>query len=120
MSYTVTIYERQVKEEVEQSGKELDEVTLVPFAEEDLALFLERLLKYGYTPEDDRSPHREFIRNVNGCPIQVAVFKTEIAFSVPYWDGAEDAIFDALQDAAELSDNENWILFDPQTGEWIE
>ena len=119
MSYDVTIYERQVKQAYDQ-GKELDEITLVPLDEKDLATFLERLQKYGYTPDHDRTPPSEFIRSVNGCPIQVNIFKTEISFSVPYWQGSEDAIFAALQDATELSDNEEWILFDPQSGEWIE
>jgi hypothetical protein len=48
------------------------------------------------------------------------VFRTEIAFSVPYWDDAENAIFEALQTARELADIGDIVVYDPQTGGWSE
>jgi hypothetical protein len=62
---------------------------------------------------------QEFVREVGRCPIQVAIFKTEIAFSVPYWDDGS-AISEALQDASELADTDGWVFYDPQTDTWLE
>ena len=79
--------------------------------------FLDRLQKYGYHLEDETPRRKGFVKQVGDCPVQVGVYDTQIAFSVPYWN-SEDAIFEALQDASELCDSDGLALFNPQTGEW--
>jgi hypothetical protein len=51
---------------------------------------------------------------------KVTIHAAEISFSIPYWDGSEDAIFEALQDASELADSEHMALFNPEDGEWTD
>ena len=63
---------------------------------------------------------KEFVKDVGGCPVQVAVFKTAISFSVPCWKNSEAAVFEALQDVAELCDFGNMVILNPQTGEWTD
>lgn len=119
MSYDVYIYHSRVAESV-RSGIELDEFDHPPIEPVDLSRFLDRLVKYGYREEQESANNREFIKEIGGCPIQVSVFATEIAFSVPYWDNMAAALAEALQDASELADSDTTALFDPQTEEWME
>ena len=119
MSYSVYIYHRSVKAKVEQ-GLELDAFEHEAIPQADMARFLERLAKYGYRKEASSGVSTEFVKDVAGCPVQVAVFATEIAFSVPYWKHSPEAIAEALQDASELSDSEATVLFNPQTDGWAE
>jgi hypothetical protein len=74
-------------------------------------------LKYDYELESKNPNCTEYIHKNRKWSIQVAVFSTEIAFSVPYWDDAENAIFEALQTAHELADNGDIVVYDPQSGE---
>lgn len=46
----------------------------------------------GYALEFAGPEHREFVKGVAGCPVQVSVFAPEIGFSIPYWDNADQAI----------------------------
>ena len=117
MSYDVYIYHARVAQTA-QSGVDLDEFEHPPIEGADMSRFLERLPKYGYR-EDEESSGREFIKEIGGCPVQVSVFATEIAFSVPYWDNMDAALAEALQDASELADSDTTALFDPQTEEWV-
>ena len=52
----------------------------------------------------------------SGC----CVSHLKLLFSVPYWNDAENAIFEALQTAHELCDTGEMVVFDPQTGDWSE
>ena len=52
--------------------------------------------------------------------IQVSVFKTEIAFSIPFWDDAENAIMEASMTACEIAYDVNLRVYDPQADTWIE
>src|SRR5438105_1135581 len=105
MSYNIYIYNRTVFDQVKK-GLELDGFKLEPISQPDMARFLKRLQGYHYEKRTETAICTEFLRDVSGCPIQVAVFRTEIAFSVPSWKNSEAAIIEALQDASELADSE--------------
>lgn len=119
MSYTIAIYHPSVRSLVE-SGQELDEFEHPPLDPSAVARFIDTLAQYGYGSEPSTAECRAFVKDVSGCPVQVHVFTTEIAFSVPTGRNSEDAVFEALQDASELVDAEHMSLFDPQTGEWTD
>lgn len=109
MSYDVYIYHRDA------AVDEDDDVGRPPLGAENLTKFLQRLANYGYRAEGESAGSGQFIKHVDGCPIQVTVFLNEIAFSVPYWENAEAAIFEALQDATELGEEfDEWVAYDPQ------
>jgi hypothetical protein len=103
-----------------EQGLELDEFDHPPLDKTAVERFIGRLAKYRYNLESTTPRCREFVKDVGGCPIQVAVFSTEIAFSVPYWQNAKEAILEALQDASELVEPEHMVLFNPQDGTWAE
>lgn len=115
MSYGIYLYHPSVREAVE-GGRELDEFIHPPLADAAVAQFLEGLEQYGYRLQSRTSERSSFSKPVSGSFGDVSVYDTEVAFTVA--GGDEDAIFEALQDAAELCDAEHMALFDPQTGEW--
>ncbi len=115
MSYSIYIFHASVKDKVD-SGLELDAFEHQPIEPSEVLSFIDRLALYGY--KQDGQNTSEFVKKVDECPIQVTVFNSEIAFSIPYWEGSEDAIFEALQDASELADSDSIVMFDPQTEEW--
>lgn len=119
MSYSVQIYHPQVREQAEH-GLELDEFQHPPLDPSAVERFVSKLTNYGYSLEASTPACREFVKHINGCPVQVAIFTTEIAFSVPYWQNAQDAIFEALQDASEIIEPDHMVLFNPQDGEWTD
>jgi hypothetical protein len=119
MSYSIQIFHPLVREQTGQ-GREIDEFDHPPLDPSAVERFIRNLFKYEYSHEATTVQCREFVKCINGCPVQVAVFATEIAFSVPYWQNSQDAIFEALQDASELVEPEYMALFNPQIGEWSE
>ena len=119
MSYSIQIFHPLVREQTGQ-GREIDEFDHPPLDPSAVEKFISNLFKYEYSHEATTVQCREFVKCINGCPVQVAVFATEIAFSVPYWQNSQDAIFEALQDASELVEPEYMALFNPQIGEWAE
>lgn len=119
MSYNVFLYHPDMKAAA-ADGAEIDEID-VPLIPEDVRQrFVDRLLKYDYELETTDPDCTEYIHKNRKWSIQITVFNTEIAFSVPYWDDAENAIFKALQTAHELADSGDIVVYDPQTGEWSE
>jgi len=119
MSYDIYLYRPEVKT-ASLGGAELDEFDHPVIPDDVQQRFADRLLKYDYELESTNANCTEYIHNNKKWSIQVAVFPTEIAFSVPYWDDAENAIFEALQTAHELADDDDLFVYDPQTGEWSE
>lgn len=122
MSYDILIFHAQTKKFLETAQEpslkhQLDEIEHVNLEPQDVERFLERLVKYRYQLELQTPKYQEFVRHIGKTPITVRIFATEIGFTVPYW-GNDEAIFEALQDASELSDSETLVLYNPQTGEW--
>lgn len=118
MSYSIYIFHPEVKQRVD-SGLEIDEFEHPPLNPSEVAVFLERLETYEYESESKNPESTEYVKNVGGCPITVSIYNTEISFSVPFWEGSNEAIYEAIQDAIELSDSDEMVLYDPQTEEWI-
>ena len=118
MSYGLQIFHPAVRKRA-QEGQELDELEHLALDQDAVARFIEGLNRYGYSLETTTPQYQQFVKYVGRCPIQVAIFDSEIAFSIPYWN-SEEAIFEALQDASELIDSEHMALFNPQDGEWAE
>ncbi len=87
MSYNVYLYHPVVKAAA-SAGAEIDEIDLPAISEVVRQRFVERLLKYEYELESKNPNCTEYIHKNRKWSIQVAVFRTEIAFSVPYWDDA--------------------------------
>jgi hypothetical protein len=120
MSYDVSIFHKDTYSawiEKTDQAVELDEIQHVLLESNDVEQFLQRLVKYKYQLEQQTPEYQEFVRYIGKTPISVRVFVTEIGFSVPHW-GNDEAIFEALQDASELSDSDTLVLYDCQTGEW--
>ena len=116
MGQTLSIFHASVKQKIDE-GLGLDEFHHLEFEKHDLDRFHERLRKYGYTLESENSGAKFFIKLVANSTIQVSVYSSEISFNVPY--GSMETTFEALQDASELSDSDDMILYDHQTGEWM-
>ncbi len=119
MAYAILLYPRSVKHDV-LAGDELDELVIPPLdlsVTEDLKL---RLPVYGYSIEAETPACTEYKHENSKWAIQIAVFKTEIAFSIPYWDESEVAIENALETAYEIADSLDLVVYDQQTGEWSE
>src|SRR5262245_10471426 len=119
MSYDLGIYHPTVRGRVD-GGEEMDEFDHPPLDAASVSRFVESLSAWGYRPEPSTPDCRTFVKSVSGTPVQVHVFATEIAFSVPYGSNSRDAIFEALQDASELVEPEHMCMFNPQTGEWAD
>jgi hypothetical protein len=119
MSYSIQLFHPAVRRTVEE-GQELDEFDHPLIDQSAVNKFVEKLAQYDYRLEFSTPQSREFVKLIGSCPIQVIVFDSEIAFSIPFWDNSEAAIFEALQDASELADPEHMVLFNPQEGKWID
>jgi len=120
MSYDLYILHVDVKATVEE-GFALADIEYPELDDGDVEQLLERLPEFGYELESEEEDDiLEYVKDVEGCPIQLRVFKTEVALSVPYWKGSDEAILEACQDAAELSDADSLVYYDPQSDEWID
>jgi hypothetical protein len=119
MSYDIGLYHPSVRARVE-AGEELDEFEHPLLDAGAVSKFIETLIEYGYESEPSSPDCRAFAKDVNGTPIEVHVFSTEIGISVPYGGNSEDAVFEALQDASEIAEPRHMALFNPQTGEWAD
>lgn len=118
MSYDLYIVHVDVMLKVDE-GFELREIDQPELDHDDVEQLVLRLPEYGYELEAEDDDSQEFLKHLEGCPIRLRVFKTEVAISVPPWEGDDVAIIEACQDAAELSDAESMVYYDPQTDEWI-
>lgn len=117
MSYDIYLYGPEVKTAF-LSGAELDKIENPLIPDDVRQRFADRLLNYDYELQSKNPTCTEYVHKNKDWSIQVAVFQTEIVFSVPYWNDAENAIFEALQTAHELADHDDLFVFNPQTGEW--
>jgi hypothetical protein len=117
MSYAIYLYHPEVKDKASQ-GLDLDAFEHPALPESTVQRFLARLSKYGYRPEHQSPDCQDFVKNVGTCPVQVRVFKTEIAFSVPFSNDFQNGVFEALQTSAELCDADDLVTYNPQEGTW--
>jgi hypothetical protein len=113
MSYEIYIFHREVKQKVDE-GLDIDEFEPPPIDASDVDRILGRLGPCGYELTFQRDDMKEYSKTVEGHPLQLSVFDTEIAFSA----GSSEAISQAIRDAHELAGSGDLVTFDPQTDEW--
>lgn len=118
MSYDIGLYDRAFLRKAidEDLG---DYRVAPPFSPDMIAEIKSRLLNMGYLIEADNDHCTEYIHPNGAWGLQVTVFKTEITFSVPYWDDADAAVAHAKADARRLADEFCLGLTDQQNGELI-
>jgi hypothetical protein len=118
MSYDIGLYDKAFLKRA--IAEDLGDYTIAtPLSSKTIASVKERLLTLGYSVESDGVNCTEFIHPNSAWALQVAVFKTEIAFSVPYWDDADAAIAQAKRHARLLAQEFDLGLTDRQDGEFI-
>jgi len=118
MSYDIGLYDKTfLKKAIDD---DLGDYTVAPaLSTTTLASIKDRLSSLGYAIESENPNCTEFIHQNAAWALQVAVFKTEIAFSVPYWDDADNAIAQAKIHARLLAQEFDLGLTDQQDGETI-
>lgn len=116
MSYSLTIYRREVRDAVER-GEDLEEIDAPEFDPALVTAFTGALLSIGYKGAGVGA--KEYVKDVEGCPVEVSVWPDEIGVTVPYRQNSEEAIFTALQDMAEICDADVLAIWDPQDEEWV-
>lgn len=118
MSYDIYIYDKSAQ------GIDIDSddfgVNMPIISPALIDAFEKRLLKYDYVKCHEDSEHREYEHKNADWGVQVSIFDSEIAFSIPYWDDADNAISEALMTASELCDHGQLLVYDPQNGSWVE
>lgn len=116
MSYTITAFHPDVRAQA-LAGKELDEFEHTPLASATVADLRSRLSRYGYVLKTESDQVVEYLKMLDGCPIEVSIFDTEVSFSVPYWEDSDEAIVEAIQDASELFDAQDFGVYNAQFAE---
>jgi len=118
MSYDIGLYDRSfLKAAIDE---DLDDYTVAPpLPSETLALVRDRLLSLGYNIESDGPNCVEYVHSNGSWGLQVSVFESEIAFTIPYWDDADSAIVHAKNHARLLALEFGLGLTDQQDGELI-
>lgn len=118
MSYDIGLYDRSFLKAA--IAENLDDYTVAPpLPSETLALIKNRLLSLGYTIEFDGPDYVEYVHPNASWGLQVSVFESEIAFTVPYWDDADSAVAQAKNHARLLALEFGLGLTDQQDGESI-
>jgi len=115
MSYSVLLFNPAMKT-LASNRYELDAVKPPALEPQAVTVFLQRLERYGYSFTGRSPAGEEFTKPVRGATVVVLVGSSEISFSA----SSEPAIFEALQDASELTDRGDLALFNPQEGSWLE
>lgn len=119
MSYSIQLFHPDVKRAV-QAGEPLETVartTIPPAVREKL---IEQLLSGDYEPQAESPSSVEYIHKNKQWSIKVTVTAGEIAFAVPYWDDAENAIAQARQTASQLSLSGDLVIYTPDDQSWSE
>jgi hypothetical protein len=117
MSYNIYLYPQEVRT-ASLAGVDFEEIDGPAISPDIIERFKERLLRFGYALESTNPGSTEYIHPNKKWSIQVSIHKTMIAFSIPYWKDAKNAIFEALMTASELADGVGLCMYDPQADEW--
>ncbi len=118
MSYDIALYDKSfLKAAIDE---DLDDYTVAPpLPSESLALIKDRLLSLGYTIEFVGPSYEEYVHPNGSWGLQVSVYESEIAFSIPYWDDADSAVAQAKNHARLLALEFGLGMSDQQDGELI-
>jgi hypothetical protein len=126
MSFQIFLFDPSVGSRV-AAGEALDGFPHPNLNPTEVGFFIDRLKRMRFEEEQQRAlrpvlpataPLRRFWKNVEGTVLEVNIYGSEIAFSVPYGPRSKVAIFEALQAASELTDCGQFAMFDPQSGNW--
>jgi len=116
MSYDIQLYQSAfLKRAIENDLGDWSDAD--PISEFSLSVVCDWLLEKGYIIEHEGQGCREFVHPNSEWGLQVSVFKGEVAFTIPLWDEAEEAINIAQRDAKELATLAGLGYYDSQTGE---
>ena len=117
MSYTVSIFKKEVKEKYPSNFDFLeDEGSIAPFSAEQLFKLKERLLLYGYKIEKEKNLTIAFLfKEDHG--ISATLYKNQLAFSSGF---SVDAVAEISLTASEFTDSGEFAKLDLQNGGWEE
>ena len=115
MSYDIGLYEKQfLKEAIERDLGDWTNATVIPTTIREAVV--ERLKSLGYKLEFTSDTCQEWIHPKEEWGLQVSVFNSEIAFSIPYWDDWENAVMEADGLARKIAEEFGLGMHDPQNG----
>ena len=98
----------------------LDEFEHTPLTEKQLNHFNEEIKIYDFRGiKPDGEALFRYERHYGSCPVTVSVYPACITFSIPYWDGNEEAIFESGMIAFEINGPDQiFAIENPQAGGW--
>ena len=120
MSYGLYLFHPEVKKRVLQDKLALDEFEHPRLTAKQITYFRKRLEAYEYQEIKVADKIAEYEKYYGKCPITVSIYDTEIAFSIPYWQNSEQAIFEALMTAFEINNTQEFAVYNPQENTWDE
>ncbi len=117
MSYDISLYKPEfLRRAIEQRLGDWTDADPIPMPAIEGAVTW--LIARGYTKEFEHPQlGRDFAHPNQAWGVQVGVHRGSISFSIPYWDGAVEAITAAKADAEELAEFTGLAVHDPQTGD---
>jgi hypothetical protein len=118
MSYSINLYEPQFLRRAisENLG---DWSCATPLPEAVIEAVREKLEAELFTIESPGPIAQEWIHPKTDWGLQVSVFRTEIAFVIPYWDDWENAVMFAESIAKDLAASTGLGYYDQQSGETL-
>lgn len=118
MSYDLVLYKKGFLEQaVEKFTRDWSDSEPIPNAL--LEKVSEELYAKDYLLESEDAWRVEYVKQIEGCPIQVTIIETEITFSVPYedYEDAGAALDLVMQDSREVARICGLGFYNPQEGE---
>ncbi len=114
MSYSISIYRKEVKEAEQQfEGEDFfgNENNLLSFTEEQYQQLKERLLRYNYKIS------REYGKQIT---LENSEEKTSALLTGRglYFNASGEGIFEISMTSSEFTDNGSFVKYDPQNGGW--
>ncbi|MBA4145097.1 MAG: hypothetical protein DI538_08525 [Azospira oryzae] len=115
MSYTISLFRKEVKEQ-NQGFDFLEDQSKIPdFTAEQFQKLKRRLLTYKFEIETETNDYIVFNFKGGQFGIQVTLFSNQLSFSSGF---NEDGIFEIAQTASEFTDSGEFAKLDMQEGKW--
>lgn len=99
---------------IPEESFETEEVELQELSKLSVGRFLENLIRHGYRDDGSGQNELKFFKDVEGCPVQVWIKKTEIVISIPYWKNFEKAVTEAQFLIEEEEIRTSFYIINPQ------
>jgi len=117
MSYDVSLFRREVKDQ-NQGLDFLEDNSKIPdFTPEQFERLKKRLLAYKFEIETETKEYTVFNFKGGKFGIQVTLFPNQLSFSSGF---NEDGVFEISQTASEFTDSGEFAKLDMQEGKWEE